>query len=195
LNLIRVIPAEGTRRAIRSLLPPVAASPRENLSGGYHAGHCNADALRAAGHDYRRDARVRPARGRRPRTRARGGRPRARDYPRQHPPPQPTAHRDWQAVPHQSEREHRQLRAGRAPRERAGEAAHRRALGRGHGDGSLHRRRLGRHPHGDYRAVACARRNRACVPTADRGAQRRSRFASRTFWTSWSIRRGRAWTI
>jgi hypothetical protein len=44
----------------------------------------------------------------------------------------------------QSEREHRQLRAGRPPRERAGEAAHCRAVGRRHGDGSVHRRRLGR---------------------------------------------------
>ena len=55
-------------------------------------------------------------------------------------------------------------------RERAGEAAHCRALGRRHGDESLHRRRLGRDTHSDYRAFACARWNRARVPTADRGA-------------------------
>ena len=106
--------------------------------------------------EYRRQARKARAG-----TGAQRGRARPRHHSRQCQSPLARAHGHRRRLQVQDQRQYRQFRGHLGSRSGAREAAPRRALRLGHGDGPLHRRRYSRDSQGHHRSLSRARRHRA----------------------------------
>ena len=100
--------------------------------------------------------------------RERGG-ARPRHHPRQHQPPRARADDHRPQLPGEDQRQHRQLRGLLVDRRRGREAALGDAVGRRHGDGSLHRQADPRDARVDHPQLAGADRHRADLSGAREG--------------------------
>ena len=120
---------EAARRAAEDALPRRAA----------RQGQRHAAPLRAQGRRHAGDGVHRRARRVRRRVRALGGGARPRDHPGQHQSSRARADDHRPQLPGEDQRQHRQLGRELVDRGRGREAALGDPLGRGHGDGPLHR--------------------------------------------------------
>ena len=102
--------------------------------------------------------------------RARRDRARPRHHPVQHQPRRARADGDRPQLPHQDQRQHRQLRRHLLGRGRGRQDGVGDPLGRRHGDGPLHRPQHPQHPRMDHPQFAGADRHRADLPGAGEGA-------------------------
>ena len=104
--------------------------------------------------------------------RALGSRARPRHHPVQHQPRRTRADDHRPQLPHQDQRQYRQLRRHLLGRGRSREDGVGDPLGRRHGDGPLHRAQHPQHARMDHPQCAGADRHRADLPGAGEGGRR-----------------------